>query len=244
MFNSVDENEDRSFSNSIRSVSSELITEFIPLSQLENGCDGIEQQPSEIDAVIAAAEPTVNGTMENIQVEQASVDSVINSVLQDKNICKDDVKAPRLSNITTKSEPQKQEDKKDIINDGADTSKSTEIEIASKIPLFEQTIAKEIDSAIANAVKSVEIEAHTSSTNVSINGLKDEPIYGSTDNTVVDESIAAILPFFNADTIFTPTESGQTTPMKTSEREQAEEEIHAIVHEIMASVDKLFECVF
>lgn len=246
LFNSADEYEDSGFNNSIRSISSELISDCILVSKLVNGCSEIEQQPFKINAVVATGESSVSKTMEDSQLEQASADLVIESILRDENICKDDVKAPLLSNITTKPQPQpqQQEDAKSIMDDRTDTSKSTEIEIATEILLVEQTIAKEIDSAIANAVKSVEIEEKTSSANVSINGLKDEPIDACTDNAVIDESFADVLPCADADTMFTLTECAHTTPMKISECEQQEEHIHAVVHEIMGSVDKLFECVF
>lgn len=230
-------------SNSIGPISSELSNDTISLSNNENGCDGIELQPSQMDGAIAAAESVVNEIMDDLRLEQASIDLAIKSILRDESICKDGVEAPLLPNIIDEPEPKKQNDARYIMDDPTDTSKLTEIEIAERIPLLEQTIVEEIDVAVANAVESVEAEKNTSSTIVSINGLKDEPIDGNTDDsTASDESFASLLPFSDADTVVRPTESGQTTPMKTNEC--APENIHAIVHEIMASVDKLFECVF
>lgn len=160
------------------------------------------------------------------------------SILQNENITKDDV--------TTKSDSEKSEYARNIADDEIDTSKSTAIETAIENPPLKQTITEEIDSDVKIVVKSDEIEKNTSSTNVSVNGLKDEPKDDKTDNAAIDGSIAAFLPFSDVDAILSPSEtsSGHTTPIQVAERVHAEENIHRIVHEIMASVDELFERVF
>lgn len=234
--------------NSIKSISSsELINDSIALSKVENGCDEIEQQSSEIDAAAAfVAEYTVNGIIEELQLEQVSVDLTTEWMLRDERICKTDEKALFLPNITTKSDLKQSEYAINITDNEIDTSKSTAIEIAAENPPLDCSITEEIGSAVKIAAKSGEIVKNTSSTNVSINGLKDEPKDGNIDTAINDGSIAAFLPLSDIDAIFSPsgTSSGHTTPANVAEHEQATEDIHAIVHEIMASVDKLFECVF
>lgn len=188
------------------------------LSELVNDSISLSKQSSEIDAATAVAESTVDALIENLQV--------------DESICKNKM----------------QDYVKNITDYEINISKSASIETMTENPPLEQTIAEGIDLAVTIAVKSDEIEKNSpsSSTNVSIDGLKDDEEDSSTENVVNDESIAAFLPFFGADAKFSSSEksSGDTTPIKATEHKQGDENIYTIVHDIMAAVDQLFECVF